>query len=43
MQLMLNVKQIRMRMKGEGPMRMRLEVRGEGQVTAGDIIPPTGN
>lgn len=40
MQLMLNVKQIRMRMKGEGPMRMRLEVRGEGQVTAGDIITP---
>jgi DNA-directed RNA polymerase subunit alpha len=40
MQLMLNVKQIRMRMKGEGPMRMRLEVRGEGQVTAGDIIAP---
>ena len=40
MQLTLNVKQIRMRMKGEGPMRMRLEVRGEGQVTAGDIICP---
>ena len=40
MQLMLNVKQIRMRMKGEGPMRMRLEVRGEGVVTAGDIIAP---
>lgn len=40
MQLMLNVKQIRLRMKGEGPMRMRLEVRGEGVVTAGDIIAP---
>lgn len=40
MQLMLNVKQVRMRMKGEGPMRMRLEVRGEGVVTAGDIIAP---
>ncbi len=40
MQLTLNVKQIRMRMKGEGPMRMRLEVRGEGVVTAGDIITP---
>jgi DNA-directed RNA polymerase subunit alpha len=40
MQLTLNVKQVRMRMKGEGPMRMRLEVRGEGQVTAGDIITP---
>ena len=40
MQLMLNVKQIRLRMHGEGPMRMRLEVRGEGVVTAGDIILP---
>lgn len=40
MQLMLNVKQIRLRMKGEGPMRVRLEVRGEGVVTAGDIIAP---
>ncbi len=40
MQLMLNVKQIRMRMKGDGPMRMRVEVRGEGVVTAGDIIAP---
>jgi DNA-directed RNA polymerase subunit alpha len=40
MQLMLNVKQIRLRMKGEGPMRMRLEVRGEGVVTAGDVIAP---
>ncbi len=40
MQLMLNVKQIRLRMKGDGPMRMRVEVRGEGVVTAGDIIAP---
>lgn len=40
MQLMLNVKQIRLRLRGEGPMRMRLEVRGEGVVTAGDIIAP---
>lgn len=39
-QLMLNVKQIRLRMKGESTQRMRLEVRGEGVVTAGDIIPP---
>lgn len=39
-QLMLNVKQIRLRMKGEGPLRMRLEVRGEGVVTAGDIQAP---
>ncbi len=40
MQLMLNVKQIRLRMKGDAPMRMRLEVRGEGVVTAGDVIAP---
>lgn len=40
MQLMLNVKQIRLKLHGEGPMRMRLEVRGEGVVTAGDIIVP---
>ena len=39
-QLMLNVKQIRLRMRGETTQRMRLEVRGEGVVTAGDIIPP---
>lgn len=39
-QLMLNVKQIRLRMQGEGPLRMRLEVRGEGVVTAGDVITP---
>lgn len=39
-QLMLNVKQIRLRMRGEGPQRMRLEVRGEGVVTAGDIQAP---
>lgn len=38
--LMLNVKQIRLKMKGEVPQRMRLEVRGEGVVTAGDIIVP---
>jgi DNA-directed RNA polymerase subunit alpha len=37
---MLNVKQIRLRMRGEGPLRMRLEVRGEGVVTAGDIQAP---
>jgi DNA-directed RNA polymerase subunit alpha len=39
-QLMLNVKQVRLRMSGEGPLRMRLEVRGEGVVTAGDIQTP---
>lgn len=40
MRLMLNVKQIRLRLKGDMPTRMRLEVRGEGVVTAGDIIAP---
>lgn len=40
MQLMLNIKQIRFRLHGEGPARLRIEVRGEGQVTAGDIIAP---
>ena len=39
-QLMLNVKQVRLHMHGEGPLRMRLEVRGEGVVTAGDIQAP---
>lgn len=39
-QLMLNVKQVRLHMRGEGPLRMRLEVRGEGVVTAGDIQAP---
>lgn len=39
-QLMLNVKQIRLRMQGDVPARMRLEVRGEGVVTAGDIQTP---
>jgi DNA-directed RNA polymerase subunit alpha len=39
-QLMLNVKQIRLRMRGEGPLRMRLECGGEGVVTAGDIQAP---
>jgi DNA-directed RNA polymerase subunit alpha len=40
MQLMLNVKQIRLRLLNEMPSRMRLEVRGEAVVTAGDIICP---
>ncbi len=40
MQLMLNIKQIRLRLHGDGPARLRLEVRDEGVVTAGDIIAP---
>ncbi len=40
MRIILQVKQIRLRMEGEGPMRMTLRARGEGVVTAGDIIAP---
>lgn len=40
MQVMLNLKQIRVKMQGDIPMRMRLQVRGEGTVTAGDIETP---
>ncbi len=41
MQLILNIKQIRLRLRSEAPSRMRLEVRGEGVVTAGDIQVPS--
>lgn len=40
MQIILQVKQLRLKMDGEGPMRMTLRARGEGVVTAGDIIAP---
>jgi DNA-directed RNA polymerase subunit alpha len=41
MQLILQVKQLRLTMEGEEPMRMSLQVRGAGTVTAGDIqVPP---
>jgi len=40
MQFMLQVKQLRMKMAGEEPMRMTLQVRSEGIVTAGDIQAP---
>lgn len=40
-QLILNVKQLRMKMHGdEGPLRMTLEARGRGNVTAADIQAP---
>lgn len=40
-QLILNVKQLRMKMHGdEGPVRMLLEARGKGNVTAADIQAP---
>lgn len=40
MQITLQVKQLRLKMDGEGPARMTLEARGEGIVTAGDINAP---
>ncbi len=40
MQILLQVKQLRLRMDGDGPMRMTLSVRGDGVVTAGDIQAP---
>jgi len=39
-QIILQVKRLRLKMEGEGPMRMFLEARGEGVVTAGDIQAP---
>ncbi|HHS96604.1 MAG TPA: DNA-directed RNA polymerase subunit alpha [Chloroflexi bacterium] len=38
--IILQVKKLRLKMEGEGPMRMYLEARGEGVVTAGDIQAP---
>ncbi len=40
MQIILQIKQLRLRMDGDGPGRMTLEARGEGVVTAGDIVAP---
>jgi DNA-directed RNA polymerase subunit alpha len=39
-QIMLQVKQIRMKLDGVNSTRMHLEVRGEGVVTAADILTP---
>ena len=38
--LLLNVKQIRLRSEVDEPVRLHLEVRSEGPVTAGDLICP---
>jgi DNA-directed RNA polymerase subunit alpha len=38
--VILQVKKLRLKMHGDGPMRMTLEARGEGIVTAGDIKAP---
>jgi len=40
-QIMLNLKQIRLKMHGEGPQKMLLDVRGIRQVTARDIKTPS--
>lgn len=40
MQFMLQVKQLRLKMESQEPMRMSLQVRGGGTVTAGDIQAP---
>lgn len=39
-QFMLQVKQLHLRMEGEEPVHMHLQVRGAGPVTAGDIEAP---
>ena len=40
MQFMLQIKQLRLKMESQEPMRMSLQVRSEGTVTAGDIQAP---
>jgi DNA-directed RNA polymerase subunit alpha len=40
-QLILNVKQIRFKFHGENPIRLQLEARGEGVITAADIRCPS--
>lgn len=41
MTLLLNLKQIRMKIQGDEPVRLRLEVQGEGIVTAADVECPS--
>ncbi|MCZ7567527.1 MAG: DNA-directed RNA polymerase subunit alpha [Ardenticatenaceae bacterium] len=40
-QLILNIKQLRLRSYSDEPVRMRLEAQGEGEVTAADIQAPS--
>ena len=40
MQFTLQIKRLRLRMEGQEPMRMSIQVRSEGTVTAGDIQAP---
>lgn len=39
--LMLNVKQIRLRLHSDEPARLRVEIKGEGDLTAGDLECPS--
>lgn len=39
-QLILQIKQLRLKMYGEDPVRLRLDVRGEGTVVAGNLQAP---
>lgn len=38
--LLLNIKQLRMKSESDEPMRLHVEVRSEGPVTAGDLVCP---
>ncbi len=40
--LILNVKQIRLKVDTDEPVRLHAEITGEGEVTAGDLITPLG-
>ncbi len=40
--LILNVKQIRLKVETDEPVRLHAEITGEGEVTAGDLIAPLG-
>jgi DNA-directed RNA polymerase subunit alpha len=39
--LILNLKQLRLKLQGDESVRLRVEVTGEGEITAGDIVCPS--
>jgi DNA-directed RNA polymerase subunit alpha len=41
-ELILNIKQIRLKYKGEKPVKIKLDVKGPGEVKAGDLETPAG-
>lgn len=41
-EIILNLKEVRLRVKDAGPKKLRLEKKGEGPVTAGDLLSDTG-